>query len=133
MLGSIVVSGGISENATGTALVNVYIPQMMAESASYSNIGEKYRFSSTFTLPYGTFIEEYAGAENIVLLPDTNGTLEVGLADGKLHIRVKDFTRPQGDAYPFVRIAPEVTTFNKELYVYIGRATLGVGSGYDLV
>ena len=78
VLGSIVVSGGISENATGTALVNVYIPQMMAESVSSSNIGEKYRFSSTFTLPYGAFIEEYVGAENIVL-PDTNGTLEVGL------------------------------------------------------
>lgn len=132
VLGSIVVSGGISENATGTALVNVYIPQMMAESVSSSNIGEKSRFSSTFTLPYGAFIEEYAGAENIVLL-DTNGTLEVGLTDGKLHIRVKDFIRPQGDAYPFVRIAPEVTTFNKELDVHIGRATLGVGSGYDLV
>lgn len=132
VLGSIVVSGGISENATGTALVNVYIPQMMAESVSSSNIGEKSRFSSTFTLPYGAFIEEYAGAENIVLL-DTNGTLEVGLTDGKLHIRVKDFIRPQGDAYPFVRIAPEVTTFNKELDVHIGRATFGVGSGYDLV
>ena len=132
VLGSIVVSGGISENATGTALVNVYIPQMMAESVSSSNIGEKSRFSSTFTLPYGAFIEEYAGAENIVL-PDTNGTLEVGLTDGKLHIRVTDFIRPQGYAYPVVRIAPEVTTFNKELDVSIGRATLGVGSGYDLV
>lgn len=132
VLGSIVVSGGISENATGTALVNVYIPQMMAEGASYSNIGEKYRFSSTFTLPYGAFIEEYVGAENIVL-PDTNGTLEVGLTDGKLNIRVTDFIRSQEYAYPVVRIAPEVTTFNKELYVYIGRATLGVGSGYDLV
>lgn len=132
VLGLIVVSGGISENATGTALVNVYIPQMMAESVSSSNIGVKYRFSSTFTLPYGAFIEEYAGAENISL-PDTNGTLEVGLTDGKLHIRVKDFIRPQEYAYPVVRIAPEVTTFNKELYVYIGRATLGVGSGYDLV
>ena len=131
VLGSIVVSGGISENATGTALVNVYIPQMMAESASSSNIGEKSRFSSTFTLPYGAFIEEYVNAENIVL-PDTNGTLEVGLTDGKLHIRVADF-RPQEYAYPVVRIAPEVTTFNKELYVYIGRATFGVGSGYDLV
>ena len=132
VLGSIVVSGGISENATGTALVDVYIPQMMAESASYSNIGEKYRFSSTFTLPYGAFIEEYVGAENIVL-PDTNGTLEVGLTDGKLNIRVTDFIRSQEYAYPVVRIAPEVTTFNKELYVYIGSATLGVGSGYDLV
>ena len=132
MLGSIVVSGGISENATGTALVNVYIPQMMAESVSSSNIGEKYRFSSTFTLPYGAFIEEYVGAENIVL-PDTNGTLEVGLTDGKLNIRVTDFIRLQEYAYPVVRIAPEVTTFNKELYVYIGRATFGVGSGYDLV
>lgn len=132
-LGSIVVSGGISENATGTALVNVYIPQMMAESASYSNIGGKYRFSSTFTLPYGAFIEEYVGAENIVLLPDTNGTLEVGLTDGKLHIRVTDFIRSQEYAYPVVRIAPEVTTFNKELDVHIGRATFGVGSGYDLV
>ena len=131
-LGSIVVSGGISENATGTALVYVYIPQMMAESASYSNIGEKSRFSSTFTLPYGAFIEEYAGAENISL-PDTNGTLEVGLTEGKLNIRVTDFIRSQEYAYPVVRIAPEVTTFNKELYVYIGRATLGVGSGYDLV
>lgn len=132
VLGSIVVSGGISENATGTALVNVYIPQMMAESASSSNIGEKYRFSSTFTLPYGAFIEEYVGVENIVL-PDTNGTLEVGLTDGKLNIRVTDFIRSQEYAYPVVRIAPEVTTFNKELYVYIGRATFGVGSGYDLV
>ncbi len=131
-LGSIVVSGGISENATGTALVYVHIPQMMAEGASSSNIGEKYRFSSTFTLPYGAFIEEYAGAENISL-PDTNGALEVGLTDGKLHIRVTDFIRSQEYAYPFVRIAPEVTTFNKELDVYIGRATLGVGSGYDLV
>ena len=132
VLGSIVVSGGISENATGTALVNVYIPQMMAEGVSSSNIGEKYRFSSTFTLPYGAFIEEYVGAENIVL-PDTNGTLEVGLTDGKLNIRVTDFIRLQEYAYPVVRIAPEVTTFNKELYVYIGRATFGVGSGYDLV
>ena len=132
VLGSIVVSGGISENATGTALVYVYIPQMMAESVSSSNIGEKYRFSSTFTLPYGAFIEEYVGAENIVL-PDTNGTLEVGLTDGKLNIRVTDFIRSQEYAYPVVRIAPEVTTFNKELYVYIGRATFGVGSGYDLV
>ena len=132
VLGSIVVSGGISENATGTALVYVYIPQMMAEGVSSSNIGEKYRFSSTFTLPYGAFIEEYVGAENIVL-PDTNGTLEVELTDGKLNIRVTDFIRSQEYAYPIVRIAPEVTTFNKELYVYIGRATLGVGSGYNLV
>lgn len=131
-LGSIVVSGGISENATGTALVYVYIPQMMAESVSDSNIGEKHTCRSTFVLPYGTFNEEYVSDEYITL-PDNNGTLEVSLADGKLKVTVKDYTPSDEYPKPVVRIAPEVTTFNKELYVYIGRATLGVGSGWDLV
>lgn len=83
----------------------------------------------------GKTVTEVARADDSTLRVTLSGTVtgEVGLTDGKLHIRVTDFIRPQGYAYPVVRIAPEVTTFNKELYVYIGRATFGVGSGYDLV
>lgn len=131
-LGSIVLKGGISDKATGEALINVFIPQMMTESVSDSNIGEKHTCRSTFVLPYGTFNEEYVSDEYITL-PDNNGTLEVSLADGKLKVTVKDYTPSDEYPKPVVRIAPEVTTFNKELYVYIGRATLGVGSGWDLV
>lgn len=40
---------------------------------------------------------------------------------------------PDGVTHPAVRIAAEVTTFHKDLYVYVGVPAMGQGSGYDLV
>ncbi len=133
LLGSVAVNGGISGKATGTAYLTVYKPQMTTEGTSYSNIGNKYSFSSTFKLPYGAFAEEYVDTEHISL-PDANGTLEVSLTEEKnLKIRVNGFVRTGSAVYPTVRIAVEVTSFGKELYVYVGVAAIGQGGGYDLV
>lgn len=133
LLGYIAVNGGISDRATGTAYLTVYKPQMMTSGTSSSNIGDLHNYSSTFTLPYGSFVEEYVNAEHITL-PDANGTLEVRLTEeGELYIRVKNFTLSEGVSYPVVHIAAEVTTFNKEMYVYVGVPAIGQGSGYDLV
>ena len=133
VLGSLTVNGGISDKATGTAYLTVYKPQMTVSGMSSSNIGSTYNFASTFTLPYGNFVEENVDTDHITL-PDANGTLEVSLTEGGgLHVRVKGFVRTEESSYPVVRIAAEVTTFNKELYVYVGVAAVGQGGGYDLV
>lgn len=133
LLGYIAINGGISDGATGTAYLTVYKPQMTTSGSSSSNIGSLHNYSSTFVLPYGSFVEEYVNTEYITL-PDTNGTLEVSLTgEGELYVRVKDFTLSEGVSYPAVRIAAEVTTFNKELYVYVGLPAMGQGGGYDLV
>lgn len=133
LLGYISVNGGISDRATGTAYLTVYKPQMTTNTSSSSNIGSLHSYSSTFLLPYGSFVEEYVNTEYITL-PDTNGTLEVSLTgEGGLYVRVKDFTLSEGVSYPAVRIAAEVTTFDKELYVYVGVPAMGQGGGYDLV
>ena len=105
---------------------------MTTSGVSSSNIGGLHNYSSTFVLPYGSFVEEYVNTEYITL-PDTNGTLEVSLTEGALYVRVKGFTLSEGVSYPVVRIAAAVTTFNKDLYVYVGLAGTGQGSGYDLV
>lgn len=133
LLGYIAVNGGISDKAFGTAYLTVYKPQMTTSGTSSSNIGNLHSYSSTFVLPYGSFIEEYVDAEHITL-PDTNGTLEVSLTEeGELYVRVKDFLLSEGVSYPAVHIAAEVTTFNKELYVYVGVPAMEQGGGYDLV
>lgn len=133
LLGYIAVNGGISDKVTGTAYLTVYKPQMTTSASSSSNIGSLHNYSSTFVLPYGSFVEEYVNTEYITL-PDTNGTLEVSLTgDGELYVRVKGFTLSEGVSYPAVHIAAEVTTFNKELYVYVGVPAMGQGGGYDLV
>lgn len=133
LLGSIIVDGGISDNAVGTAYVTIYTPQMMVTSVSSSNIGDLHNFSSTYTLPYGSFVAENVNTEHIEL-PDTNGTLSVSLTeDGNLYVRVTNFTPTETDANPVIHIAADVTTFNKELYAFVGVPTPGVGSGYDLV
>ena len=78
-------------------------------------------------------MEENVDTDHITL-PDANGTLEVSLTEGGgLHVSVKGFVRTEESSYPVVRIAAEVTTFNKELYVYVGVAAVGQGGGYDLV
>lgn len=133
LLGSVTVNGGISDRAIGTAYLTVYRPQMTTTGTSSSNIGNLHNYSSTFALPYGSFVEEYVDAEHITL-PDTNGTLEVGLTEaGELYIRVKGFTPSEDASYPVAHIAAEVTTFHKELYVYVGLPAIGQGGGYDLV
>lgn len=129
IIGSITVGGGISGNATGTAYLHVFTPQMT--TSSVFTIGSSY-FATTFALPYGSFVEEYVNTDNVTLTNGT-GTLNVRLTDdGQLNISVKDFAATASDTYPVVKIAAEVTTFNKELYVYIGVIALQ-GSGYDLV
>lgn len=133
LLGYIAVNGGISDKAVGTAYLTVYKPQMLTSGTSSSNIGDYHNYSSTFTLPYGSFVEEYVNADYITL-PDTNGTLEVSLTEeGELYVRVKDFLLSEGVSYPAVHIAAEVTTFHKDLYVYVGVPAMGQGGGYDLV
>lgn len=133
LLGYISVNGGISGKATGTAYLTVYKPQMTTSGTSSSNIGDLHNYSSTFTLPYGSFVEEFVDDEHIVL-PDLNGATEVKLTEeGDLYICVKNFKLSEGVSYPVVRIAAEVTTFNKELYVYIGVPAIGQGGGYDLI
>lgn len=131
--GYISVNGGISGRAIGTAYLQVYKPQMTTSGTSSSNIGELHNYSSTFVLPYGSFVKEYVNTEHITL-PDSNGTIEVKLTEkGELYIRVKNFVLSEGITSPVVRIAAEVTTFNKELYVYVGVPAMGQGGGYDLV
>lgn len=133
LLGYIAVNGGISDKAVGTAYLTVYKPQMSTSGTSSSHVRGLYSFYSTFVLPYGSFVEEYVNT-GYITLPDTNGTLEVRLTDeGELYVRVKDFTLSDGVSYPTVCIAAEVTTFNKELYVFVGVPIMGQGSGYDLV
>ncbi len=131
-LGIITVSGGISDNAIGTAYAYVYTPKMTTTGVSSQKIGSVYSCSTTFVLPYGSFVEEYITTDYITLLSDS-GSLSVELTDaGNLKIKVIGYESTSGHIYPEVKIAAEVTTFNKELTVYIGYSVFQ-DTGYSLV
>ncbi len=130
ILGSLTVSGGMTDGGTGTAYLTVYKPQMTTSSVSSSSMGGVYSFSSTFKLPYGSFVEGELGG---ITLPDDNGVLETSLtAAGELKVTVREFTPTAEFSHPVVMIPAGATTFAKELYVYVGVDALQ-GSGYDLV
>jgi hypothetical protein len=81
-------------------------------------------------LPYGSFVEEYINAENIVVAAgnDANVTVELN-SDGNLRIGVKNYNPYWYDettptTYPIAKIPANATTFNIVIYVY-------VGSGYS--
>ncbi len=137
-LGYINIDGGISGNAYGVAAVNVYKTQMHNNlySVSTSPKGDgTYQFSASFYLPYGNFVEEYATTDYVALTSDNGEITKLYITDtGNLYVHVESFTRETTSSYPQVHIAPEVTTFNKDIYAYVGYMTFpGDGNGYDLV
>ncbi len=132
IVGGIYVNGGISNNAVGSVYVRAFYPEMITTTAGMSAGTTTYTFSSTFKLPYGSFVEEYLTSEYITL-PNDNGTISLTLTDaGYLHVAVSNFTRSDDYSYPVISMAAEVTTFNKTLYTYVGVA-MTHGSGVDLL
>jgi hypothetical protein len=133
-LGTITVSNtAMANNATANCLVYVNYKPTMSVSNSYANIGTMVNCSSTYTLPYGSFIAENVNSTNIdVEAGDAEVTISL-TDDGKLYIRVKGYT-PIADEhgtvykYPMAKISANVTTFNTDIYVYVGTGIL-----YNLV
>ena len=118
LLGYVSVNGGMTHGGTGSAYLNVLNPVMTTTGISDSTVADIRTFSSTFKLPYGSFV-----AENLkgIVLPDDNGTLEVSLtAAGELKVTVTGFTPTAEFTHPVVMIPANATTFEKELYVYVG-------------
>jgi hypothetical protein len=128
-IGTITVNNSaMANNATANCLVYVNFNPMMTVSNSYGNIGTSVNCSSTYTLPYGSFIKDNVNETNIDV---EAGDAEVNITltdEGKLHISVKGYT-PIADEhgtvykYPVAKISANVTTFNTDIYVYVGTGT----------
>jgi hypothetical protein len=127
-LGTITVARqALNNNSSGNCYVKVnYEPQMTA-SGIYGSIGEHYvNCSSVFTLPYGSFIAENVNEENISVIAG-DATVSISMTDeGELKIYVKGydpyyFGEDVFYEYPMAKISANVTTFNVDLWVYIGK------------
>jgi hypothetical protein len=121
-LGMITVSKKAFENnKEGNCYLRVnFDPCLNCNSASCSTYSGIYR--STFTLPYGSYIEENVTLDNINIPIVNDGmTATVSLdADGKLFIEVKGFVATDEFKYPMAQIGANVSTVNKSYLVYIG-------------
>lgn len=112
-------SDALKGNSTATVTFTVYssAPKISPFSVFYISGSTA---SSTFSLPYGNFIEESCNAQNITLL-DSNGEItEIKLEDNQLLITVRNFTPTDVTEYPIVKVSANCTSFNIELYLYIG-------------
>ena len=92
------------------------------------------KYISEFTLPYESFVAENVNTENIDV-PVDGVTVTVSITTtGALRIEVVGFEpfTHEGVTYnhPVAKIDACVTTFNKEIYVFIGDSALY--TEYDL-
>ncbi len=127
--GMITVSGRATQNGSDSyCYVWVKKPQMITGGGSSSGSSTNKRFTSTFTIPYGTIAAN--AADYITLVNQNNGNIkEVQVVDEHtLKISVENFDPTQGENFPSVKIAAPATSFNVELVVLIGKA-----GNYDLV
>ena len=118
----------MANDANAVCNVIVHKPTLTA-SAMTAGSGTVGTFVSLYSLPYGSFSENVA---EYVELPDDNGTLTVEMTeDGRLRVRVENFDRTD-DSYPVVHIQAEATSFNVEIFAYVGVSTMSIESGYPL-
>lgn len=113
------LNDALKGNSTATVSLTVYstAPKVSAFSAFFTK-GKT--ASSTFSLPYGNFVEENCIAQNITL-PDSNGEItEIKLENNRLSITVSNFVSTDSTNYPIVKVAANCTSFNIDLYLYIG-------------
>lgn len=111
------LNDALKGNSTATVSLTVYstAPKVSAFSALFTGKTA----SSTFSLPYGNFVEENCNAQNITL-PDSNGEIEIKLENNQLSITVRNFVPTGSTNYPIVKVAANCTSFNIDLYLYIG-------------
>ena len=120
-LGEVTVSARALEgNEDSYGIVRVYTPKLSTESNFVVGSATNKQYSSTFSLPYGSFTD-YATVENIALVDPTNGVLsKVEVSEGKLSVTVEQYDPTKGETYPLVRIPANATTFNVEIEAYVG-------------
>lgn len=126
--GTIIVSHTATQNgadACGLTKVN-FAPKMSRTFNSSNNFSKKY--TSEFTLPYGSFIKENVNTDKITVMP-SDITVNVSVTDdGALRIETVGFEpfEYNGNTYdnPVAKLDACVTTFNKELYVGVGDRSL---------
>ena len=107
-------------NTSATVMVTVYLssPTIRANSVLFTT--DKMA-SSTFSLDYGSFIEENCTTNNITL-PDSNGSItSVKVEQNQLLITVEDYKSIEESKYPVVKISASCTTFDVDIYVYVGQ------------
>lgn len=113
------LNNALKGNSTATVSLTVYstAPKITAFRAFFTT-GKT--ASSTFSLPYGNFVEENCNAQNITL-PDSNGEItEIKVENNQLSITVRNFVPTDSTNYPIVKVAANCTSFNIDLYLYIG-------------
>lgn len=129
-IGKITISHKATKNGkAGSVYVKVnYHPKMTCFDAKISNT----TYRSVFTLPYGSFISENVNT-TFITVPGYAYTVAI-TDEGGLQIEVSNFTPFEDDdgqkvEFPVAKIDANVTTFNKVLYVEVGK----ILAEYDLV
>jgi hypothetical protein len=124
-----VANTAMANNATANCLAKVdFNPSVKVVGNSYGSIAGLVNCSSTFQLPYGSFISENVNTDNIIVPADDVEVTTTITDAGNLKITVNNYlpeTDENGNAtdtskYPVAKISANVTTFNTDLYVYIG-------------
>jgi hypothetical protein len=121
-----VAKTAMANNAEANCIVRVdFDPHMMVRSYSSLSTANGKTCTSTFELPYGSFIAENVNTDNIIVPIDGVEVTTTLTEEGYLKITVKGYTPYTSDNgtvfnYPVAKISANVTTFNKDLYVYIG-------------
>jgi hypothetical protein len=128
-----VASNAMANNAAANCITRVnFNPSISVIDNSHVTIAGIVNCSSTFQLPYGSFISENVNTDNIVVPADDVEVTTTVTDAGNLKITVNNYL-PEADEngnvynYPVAKISANVTTFNTDLYVYIG-----IGSYYGI-
>jgi hypothetical protein len=125
-----VAKSAMANNATANCIAKVdFNPQVTVVSNSYSTIAGLANCSSTFKLPYGSFIESNVTTDNIIVPADDVEVVASVTTEGYLKICVHNYLPVTDDSgnvykYPIAKISANVTTFNTDLYVYIGTGSV---------
>lgn len=116
------LKGSLGGSDTGSVTVRCYSSSPQISSTSYAAFGSASNktVSSTYSLPYGTFIESNCTSENI-FLPDDDGTITtISVTDNQLFIRITGYAETSEYEYPVIQISAKCTSFNIDIYVYVG-------------
>jgi hypothetical protein len=127
-----VAKSAMANNASANCLARVdFNPELRVVDNSYSIIAGVVDCSSTFELPYGSFNEDNVTTDNIIVPADDVEVITEITTDGNLKITVNNYLSEADDEtainYPVAKISANVTTFNTDLYVYVG-----TGSSYGI-
>jgi hypothetical protein len=132
-----VARSALANNSSGNCYARVNYNPVATANTSKGNYTKPdgvtyFNYSTTLSLPYGSFIEENVNTENITVIAG-DAEVSISLEDNTntnkkdLKIYVKGYNPYYFGAdtyyqYPTAHISANVTTFNVDLYIEVGKA-----------